>query len=151
MNFRELPNQRSPANLISAHRRLGNACGRLTKLKGIQPEGLDEMVRLAAALEDAHSRNVDGTLFAVVQIARLSGDRLRDLDLDLRSRALDALRTRGSPDFWQRLLLEVVAIETVDQARAFAIRYRPAWQPEATADRKSVVEGKRGDVGGRRV
>ena len=134
MNFRELPNQRSPANLISAHRRLGNACGRLTKLKGIQPEGLDEMVRLAAALEDAHSRNVDGTLFAVDQIARLSGDRLRDLDLDLRSRALDALRTRGSPDFWQRLLLEVVAIETVDQARAFAIRYRPAWQPEATAE-----------------
>ena len=108
------------------------------KLKGIQPEGLDEMVRLAAALEhldandelllgdgsrtsvsnpgpwawalgrvgarvplygsghkavdpekasewlnlllDAHSRNVEGALFAIVQIARLSGDRSRDLD-----------------------------------------------------------------------
>ena len=147
------------------------------KLKGIQPEGLDEMVRLAAALEqldpvekiilgdwiaprvatpgpwawalgrvgtrvplygsthkavdphkasewlnlllDAQQRNVEGALFAIVQIARLSGDRLRDLDDELRMRALDALRTSGSPDSWQRLLLEVVAMETADQARAF--------------------------------
>jgi hypothetical protein len=147
------------------------------KIKGVHPEGLDEMVRLAAALEhldavektaaggwiaprvtiagpwswalgrlgarvplygsihrtvardtasewlnlllDAHSKKVEGALFAIVQIARLSGDRSSDVDDDLRTRALDTLRISGAPDSWQRLLLEVVAMETVDQARAF--------------------------------
>jgi molecular chaperone DnaK (HSP70) len=147
------------------------------KLKGIQPEGLDEMVRLAAALEhlgskekmllgdwiaprvatpgpwawslgrlgarvplygsihkvvdpekasewldrllEAHSRGVEGALFAIVQVARLSGDRSRDVDDAVRTRALDALRASQAPESWQRLLLEVVTMETADQARAF--------------------------------
>jgi molecular chaperone DnaK (HSP70) len=147
------------------------------KPKGIQPEGLDEMVRLAAALEhldpaekitlgdwiaprvatpgpwawalgrvgarvplygsvhktvdpdhasewldlllDAHSRNVEGALFAIVQLARLTGDRSRDIDDSLRNRALDAVRSAHAPQSWQRLLLEVVTMETGDQARAF--------------------------------
>jgi len=146
------------------------------KLKGIHPEGLDEMVRLAAALEhldpdqkvilgdwiaprastpgpwawalgrvgalvplygsihkavdpvkasewldllfDAHSRNIEGALFAIVQLARLSGDRLRDLDDSLRARALDVLRRSQAPESWQRLLLEVATMETADKARA---------------------------------
>jgi len=147
------------------------------KPKGIQPEGLDEMVRLAAALEhldpaekitlgdwvapriaspgpwawalgrigarfplygsvhktvapdhasewlnlllDAHSRNVEGALFAGVQIARLTGDRARDVGDALRNRVLDAVRRAHAPQSWQNLLLEVVTMETVDQARAF--------------------------------
>jgi hypothetical protein len=147
------------------------------KLKGVQPEGLDEMVRLAAALEhlnarekvllgdwiaprvsthgpwawalgrigarvplygsnhkavdldkvsewlnlllEAHASNIEGALFAIVQIARLSGDRSRDLDDELRQRALDAVRAAGAPDSWQKLLSEVVTMETADQARAF--------------------------------
>ena len=147
------------------------------KLKGIQPEGLVEMVRLTASLEHlpldqkiiigdwiaprvsvpgpwawalgrvgarvplygsihktvdsskasewldlllhAHSNNTEGALFAVVQLARLSGDRSRDLDDSSRTRALDALRVSKSPESWQRLLLEVVPMETADQVRAF--------------------------------
>jgi len=147
------------------------------KLKGIQPEGLDEMVRLAASLEhlspnqkivlgdwiaprvstpgpwawslgrlaarvplygsihntvdpekaaqwldvllEAHSRNTEGALFAIVQLARMSGDRARDLDDTFRLRALDALRSSGAPESWQRMLLEVVTMESADQARAF--------------------------------
>jgi hypothetical protein len=147
-----------------------------TKLRGIQPEGLDEMVRLGAALEhleaadkivlgdwiasrvatpgpwawalgrvgarvplygsvhkavppdkasewlnlllDAHSRNIEGALFATVQLARMSGDRSRDLDDALRMRALDTVRSSQAPESWQRLLLEVVTMETADQARA---------------------------------
>jgi molecular chaperone DnaK (HSP70) len=147
------------------------------KPKGIQIEGLDEMVRLAAALEhldpaekitlgdwiaprvttpgpwawalgrvgarvplygsvhktvdpdrasewlnlllDAHSRNVEGALFAIVQLARLTGDRSRDIDDSLRNRALDAVRSAQAPESWQRLLLEVVTMETADEARAF--------------------------------
>jgi hypothetical protein len=150
---------------------------RQLKPKGIQPEGLDEMVRLAAALEhlepaekmtlgdwiaprvgisgpwawalgrvgarvplygsvhkavdpdhasewlnlllDAHSRNVEGALFAIVQLARLTGDRSRDIDDSLRNRALGALHSAHAPESWQRLLLEVVTMETADQARAF--------------------------------
>jgi hypothetical protein len=146
------------------------------KLKGIQPEGLDEMVRLGAALEhldsedkitlgdliaprvstpgpwawalgrlgarvplygsihktvppemasewlnlllEAHSRNIEGALFAVVQLARLSGDRSRDLDDADRERTLDVLRVAAVPDSWQRLLVEVITMETADQARA---------------------------------
>jgi hypothetical protein len=150
---------------------------RQPKPKGIQPEGLDEMVRLAAALEHldpaekitlgdwiaprvaipgpwawalgrvgarvplygsvhktvdpdhasewlnlllhAHSQNVEGALFAIVQLARLTGDRSRDIDDSLRNRALGAVRTAHAPESWQRLLLEVVTMETADQARAF--------------------------------
>jgi hypothetical protein len=147
------------------------------KLKGVQPEGLDEMVRLAVSLEhldseektvlgewiaarvsaagpwawalgrlgarvplygsvhktvdagkasewldlllDAHSRNIEGALFAIVQLARLTGDRSRDLDDHLRSRALEVLRSSSAPDSWQRLILEVIKMETADQAKAF--------------------------------
>jgi molecular chaperone DnaK (HSP70) len=147
------------------------------KPKGIQPEGLDEMVRLASALEhldstekitlgdwiaprvavpgpwawalgrvgarvplygsvhktvdpdhasewlnlllDAHFRNVEGALFAIVQLARLTGDRSRDIDDSLRNRALDAVRRAHAPESWHRLLLEIVTMEAADQARAF--------------------------------
>ena len=146
------------------------------KLKGIQPEGLDEMVRCAAALEHmdaeqkillgdwilpristpgpwawalgrlgarvplygsihkavppdkaaewlrrmlhAHQQNIEGALFAIVQLARLSGDRSRDLEDSLRNNALDVLRAAHAPESWERLLLEVVRMETADQARA---------------------------------
>lgn len=70
-------------------------------------------------LLDAHSRNIEGALFATVQLARLTGDRSRDLEDSLRTRAFDALRKSQAPDSWQRLVLEVVAMETADQSRAF--------------------------------
>ena len=160
-------------------RRLASVQGQQAlKSKGVQPEGLDEMVRLAAALEhlapeaktklgdwivprlrsgasggpwawalgrlgarsplygsshktvdrekavewlelllEAHQRNVDGALFAIVQLARLTGDRARDLDEPLRLRALGAVRAAGSPPSWERLLTEVVAMEAADKAR----------------------------------
>jgi hypothetical protein len=149
----------------------------LPKMKGIQPEGLDEMVRLAAALEHldaqektelgdwivpristagpwtwalgrlgsrvplygsvhktvdpekvsqwldllfaAHSQNVEGALFAIVQLASLTGDRSRDIDERLRARALDTLRSARAPQSWERLLQEVVTMDAADQARAF--------------------------------
>jgi molecular chaperone DnaK (HSP70) len=151
------------------------------KPKGVQPEGLDEMVRLAGALEhlpvltkielgeriavrlqtsaatggpwawalgrigariplygsvhktvdpdkatewlllllDAHARNTEGALFAIVQLARLTGDRSRDLDDEVRAKALTAVRAAQAPGSWERLLTEVVAMEADDQARVF--------------------------------
>ncbi len=151
------------------------------KPKGVQPEGLDEMVRTAAALEHLEPaqkitlgswivarlsapgaagtgpwawalgrlgarvplhgsghrtvapdqaaawlelllqrdlRAIDGAAFAAVQLARLTGDRTRDLDADLRTRTAAALVAAKAPERWLRLVEEVVALEAADAARA---------------------------------
>jgi hypothetical protein len=166
-------------NYLHPHlqRRLAPASASWTKVKGMQPESLDEMVRLAVSLEhlspeekselggwlvsrvstpgpwawalgrlasrvpmygsahrtvdaetaarwleplfDAQSRNVEGALFAIVQIARLTGDRSRDLDESIRERALETLRKSSAPESWQRLVTDVASMEDSDKARAF--------------------------------
>jgi len=150
------------------------------KLKGPQPEGLDEMVRTAVSLEhldpvekillgdwiagrlknpatatgpwawalgrvgarvplygsghktvnaerasewlslllDAGLHTVDSTAFAAAQLARLTGDRTRDLDDDIRARSVDSLKSAGAPEAWLRMLTEIAVLETVDEARA---------------------------------
>jgi hypothetical protein len=60
----------------------------------------------------------DGTAFAAVQIARLTGDRTRDLDAEVRARAFAALETAGAPETWLRMLTEVGTLENADEARA---------------------------------
>ena len=149
------------------------------KTKGVQPEGLDEMVRTAASLEHLeplekielgnwitervkHSAasagpwtwalgrlggrvpaygsghktvpvdqaaawmssllgagldRLDGSVFAVVQLCRLTGDRSRDLDDDTRAQAVAALKTAGTPDEWLRTVTEVVQLAASDEAR----------------------------------
>ncbi|QRN94616.1 hsp70 family protein [Archangium violaceum] len=151
-----------------------------TKLKGIQPEGLDEMVRTAASLEhiapedkaelggwvaarlkaenksggpwawalgrlgarvplygSGHKvvdvevaeswlslllelglERIDGAQFAAAQLARLTGDRTRDISPELRARAVQALRKSKAADTWVRMVTEVVALEAADEARA---------------------------------
>jgi hypothetical protein len=150
------------------------------KARGIQPEGLDEMVRTAASLEHLHPEQkcllgswlaewlknspttagasvwalgrlgarvpvygsghksvppekaaewlsllldlglhqVDSAPFAVVQLARLTGDRTRDLEDGVRDRAAAALSLAGVPESWLRMLTEAVPFEATDEARA---------------------------------
>jgi hypothetical protein len=150
------------------------------KVKGIVPEGLDEMVRAAASLEhlepsdkaklggwilqrlkDPQTRGgpwawalgrlgaraplygsghraldpltasqwveallerplnqIDDAAFAVAQLARLTGDRTRDLDDDIRTRAVTALKASKAPDAWTQALTEIVALSEADEARA---------------------------------
>jgi hypothetical protein len=150
------------------------------KLKGIVPEGLDEMVRAAAALEhlepeakielgtqiaarlsgsaegggpwtwslgrlgaraplygsvhkvvppelaeqwlslllDKGLGKLDGGPFAAAQIARLTGDRARDLDPTLRERTAAALRAAQAPPRWLEMVTQVIALEAQDEARA---------------------------------
>jgi hypothetical protein len=64
------------------------------------------------------ARNAEGALFAAVQLARLSGDRARDLEEAVRAQVVGALRAAGAPPAWERLVTEVVAMETADEARA---------------------------------
>jgi hypothetical protein len=148
--------------------------------KGPQPEGLEEMARLAAALEHLESVEKaelggwiiarlkagssatgpwtwalgrigaraplygsihkalppsqvtqwipilldpklaapEGALFALAQIARLTGDRTRDLDDAARHQVLATLRAGESPPSWERIVSEIVPLEVADKARA---------------------------------
>lgn len=158
-----------------------NAPKHAGRVKGIQPEGLDEMVRTAAALEridpaqktvfgnwivarlrapgqsgagpwawalgragarvpvfgSSHQtvpvetaegwveallekdlRTVDGAAFAVVQLARLTGDRTRDLDESVRTKAIEALRATDAPERWLKSVTEPAALAPEDEARA---------------------------------
>jgi urease accessory protein UreF len=69
-------------------------------------------------LLDAGFRRMDGTAFAAAQLARMTGDRTRDLDEKIRARAEAALKSAGAPESWWRMLSEVAALETADEARA---------------------------------
>jgi hypothetical protein len=69
-------------------------------------------------LLDAGLERIDSTAFAVAQLARLTGDRSRDLDDDIRARALAALKAAAAPEAWRRMLTEVAALETADAALA---------------------------------
>ncbi|MCY1021218.1 Hsp70 family protein [Pyxidicoccus sp. MSG2] len=150
------------------------------KLKGIQPEGLEEMVRTVASLEhlspgdksevggwiasrlkaeaksggpwawslgrlgarvplygsshkvvdvetaeawltlllDMDLKKIDGAPFAAAQLARLTGDRTRDLDPALRERTARELAAAKAHEAWVRMVREVVALEAADEARA---------------------------------
>jgi hypothetical protein len=57
--------------------------------------------------------------FAIAQLARLSGDRARDLEDDLRARAAAALEQIRAPAEWARGIREVRALGEKDEQRAF--------------------------------
>ena len=57
--------------------------------------------------------------FAIAQLARLSGDRARDLDDDLRARATAALEKARAPAEWARAIREVRALGEKDEQRVF--------------------------------
>ncbi len=163
-----------------AHRLAAQTPKHAAKPKGVLPEGLDEMVRLAAALEhlepaektelggwivarlrerataggplawalgrlgarvpiygsvhktvdpqqagawlelllELDAGRIEGGLFAAAQLARLTGDRTRDVDADLRTRVVAALQAADASPSWQRMVTEVVALEAADKARA---------------------------------
>ncbi len=164
-----------------ARRIPSNASKNAARPKGLQPEGLDEMVRAAASLEHLNPeqkivfgnwivtrlktagqsssgpwawslgrvgsrvpifgsghrtvsadhaaewlelllqkdlRSVDGAAFAAVQLARVTGDRTRDLDTELRERTVAALRAAKAPERWLQMVTEVVQLGADDEARA---------------------------------
>jgi molecular chaperone DnaK (HSP70) len=152
----------------------------LPRPKGPQPEGTDEMARLAASLEhlpwqeklefgewilarlldpeqargpwawalgrlgarapiygsihqvippapilswitkllEPRLRQLEGGFFALAQLARLTGDRVRDLDEATRGGVLRALESADASPSWQRMVSEVVPLAAADRARA---------------------------------
>ena len=63
-------------------------------------------------------KKVDGAPFAVAQLARLTGDRTRDVDEEVRLLAVDALRQANAAEPWLRMVQEVVELAAADEARA---------------------------------
>jgi hypothetical protein len=57
--------------------------------------------------------------FAAALIARLSGDRERDLDASLRQRVLEQLKISKAPEGWTRLVAEVAELEAAERKRVF--------------------------------
>ena len=57
--------------------------------------------------------------FAAALIARVSGDRERDLNAAMRQRVIDALSARKSPETWLKMVSRVVELSASDERRAF--------------------------------
>ncbi len=60
----------------------------------------------------------DDVPFALAQIARLTGDRTRDLDDEVRAKAAAALKAAKVPEHWVQMVTEVVQLSAADEARA---------------------------------
>jgi hypothetical protein len=61
----------------------------------------------------------DGAAFAAAQLARVTGDRERDLPAELRARVAERLGALGASESWRRMVLEVVALCAQDEMRVF--------------------------------
>jgi molecular chaperone DnaK (HSP70) len=81
----------------------------------VPPEKASQWVRLL--LEPGIVR-LEGALFALTQLARLTGDRTRDLDEALRLEVAKALQQANASPSWQRMITEMVPLEAADKARA---------------------------------
>lgn len=64
-------------------------------------------------------KNTEHIAFAAAQIARLSGDRARDLPLALRQEVARRLVAVRAPQSWINMVLEVVQLDEADQRRSF--------------------------------
>jgi urease accessory protein UreF len=71
-----------------------------------------------ALLLELDLRKIDGAPFAAAQLARMTGDRMRDIDPALRARTAQALVQAKAHEAWVRMVTEVVAMEAADEARA---------------------------------
>src|SRR5439155_26086220 len=64
-------------------------------------------------------RKPEALAFAVVQLARCTSDRTRDLDEELRRKVAERLAPFPAGQRWSRQVLEVVALEEKERARIF--------------------------------
>ncbi|MFL9906587.1 Hsp70 family protein [Paraburkholderia sp. RL17-337-BIB-A] len=64
-------------------------------------------------------KKVDPAAFAAVQIARLTGDRSRDLSDDLRHTVVRRLEAANAPRAWITMVSEIVELDSADEGRVF--------------------------------
>jgi molecular chaperone DnaK (HSP70) len=81
----------------------------------VKPEQAEAWLTL---LLDLGLKQVDGAPFAATQLARLTGDRTRDLEAGLRARTRTALASAKAPERWLQVLENVEVLQADDEARA---------------------------------
>ncbi len=64
-------------------------------------------------------KKIEPAAFAATQIARLTGDRARDLSADLRDKVLQRLQTMAANPAWREQIMTVVELDKADERRAF--------------------------------
>jgi molecular chaperone DnaK (HSP70) len=64
-------------------------------------------------------RTLEPAAFAATQLARLSGDRERDLSLELRERVVERLRNARAPQTWIALVQTVTELDSADESLIF--------------------------------
>lgn len=62
---------------------------------------------------------VQPAAFAATMLARLSGDRERDLDQAMRDQVVERLRAARAPETWIRMVEEVTQLDEADEQRVF--------------------------------
>ena len=63
-------------------------------------------------------RKNETAMFAAVQMARMTGDRARDLPDTVRAQVLEKMRSSGAPERWLAMVEKVVQMEAEDQKRS---------------------------------
>jgi hypothetical protein len=64
-------------------------------------------------------KKVDPAAFAAVQIARVTGDRSRDLPEDMRNAVVRRLEATNAPRAWVAMVSENVELDNADEGRVF--------------------------------
>lgn len=64
-------------------------------------------------------KKVEPAAFAAVQIARLTGDRTRDLPLEIRERVMRRLEAAHAPQSWIAMVRETIELDEADEGRIF--------------------------------
>lgn len=82
----------------------------------VPPEAALPWLEAALALD---WKRVDTAAFAAAQIARLTGDRSRDLPDDARDKVARRLATQSGAASWVRMVREVVSLDEADRSRVF--------------------------------
>lgn len=63
-------------------------------------------------------RKNETAMFAAVQMARMTGDRARDLPDAVRAQVLEKMRSSGAPERWMAMVEQVVQMEAEDHRRS---------------------------------
>jgi molecular chaperone DnaK (HSP70) len=82
----------------------------------VPPEVAAQWLKTILALD---WKKVDPAAFAAVQIARMTGDRSRDLADDVRHAVMRRLETSNAPRTWITMVSETVELDDADEGRVF--------------------------------
>ncbi|WP_250453316.1 Hsp70 family protein [Caballeronia sp. ATUFL_M2_KS44] len=82
----------------------------------VPPDIASDWLRTILALD---WKKVEPAAFAAVQIARMTGDRSRDVPDDVRAAVIERLETMGAAQSWIAMVRETVALDRADEGRVF--------------------------------